>query len=68
MVEAGEDLGLSLEPSESVGIKGERLREDLEGDLPVELRIGSPIHLAHAALADQGGDVIVAASEVDLKS
>ncbi len=35
-----------------------RVREDLEGYIPPELRIVSAVHLAHAALADLGGDFI----------
>ncbi len=40
MVQAGEDLGFSLEAGQPIRIGGERLRQDLEGDLPVELGIG----------------------------
>ena len=34
--------------------------EDLQGDLAVELRVGGLPHLAHPALAKEGGDVVVA--------
>ncbi len=33
-------------------------RQDLECHVPVELRVPRPIHFAHPAFADLGGDVI----------
>ena len=60
MVEAGEDLGLPREPGEPVRIAGEGVRQDLQRDLAVELRVGGLPDLAHAALAEQGDDVVVA--------
>ena len=59
-VEAGEDLRLPREPGEPVWVAGEGVGEDLQGDLAVELRVGGLPDLAHAALAEQGGDVVVA--------
>ncbi len=35
------------------------VREDLQGDLTVELLVGGLPDLAHAALAEEGGDVVV---------
>ncbi len=60
MVEAGEDLRLPLEPSEAVRIGREGVGEDLQGDLAVELGVGGLPDLAHAALAEEGGDVVAA--------
>ena len=48
MVEAGEDLGFPLEPGEPIRIRGERLGQDPERHLPVELGIGGLIDPAHA--------------------
>ena len=59
VVQAGEDLRLPLEAGQPVRVAGERLGQDFEGDLPVQLRVGSLIHLAHSALADEGSDVVV---------
>jgi hypothetical protein len=67
MVERGEDLRLALEAGEPVGIRGEVLRQHLEGDVPVERRIVRPIHLAHPPCADQGGDFIGAESSADFQ-
>ena len=46
-------------------VAGERLGEDLQGDLAVELGIGGLIDLAHAAFADLGGDGIGAEAGAD---
>ena len=47
--------------SNAVGqVSGEGVREDLQRDLAAQLRVGGAIHLPHAALADEGGHVIVA--------
>ena len=65
MVEAGENLRLTLEPGEAIRIGGEGFGEDLQGDLALELGVGGLIHLPHAALADEGGDVVVPESGAD---
>jgi hypothetical protein len=38
-----EDVSLTLQASQSVGVSGERRREDLDGHLPLELRMLGPI-------------------------
>ena len=48
------------EPGEAVRIVGEGVGEDLQGDLAVELRVCGLPDLAHAPLAEQGGDVVMA--------
>ena len=53
VVEAGEDLGLPLEPSEPVRVSGEGVGQDLQRDLAVELRVGGLPDLAHAPLAEE---------------
>ena len=59
VVEAGEDLGLPREPGEPIWISREGVGEDLQGDLAIELRVGGLPDLAHPALAEEGGDVVV---------
>ena len=66
MVQAGEDLGLTLEPCEAIRVSRKRLGQDLERDLPVELGIGGLINLAHAPLADEGGHVVVGEAVTDV--
>ena len=58
MVQRGEDSGFSLEPGQAFRIIGEEVREDFEGHIPAELHVPGPIHLAHAARADEGGDCV----------
>ena len=65
MVQAGENLGFALKPSQPVGISRKRLGQDFQRDLPVELGIGGLIDLAHTPLADKGGDVVVGEARAD---
>ena len=58
MIQRREDFGFALEAREPIGIRGERGRQDLDGDLALQLRVGRPIHLAHAAFADLRGDFV----------
>ena len=67
MVEVGEDLRLTLKPRKPIGISGKRLGEDLQRHLPVQLGIGGLIDLAHPALANEGGDIVVAESGADVQ-
>ena len=58
MIQRGEDFRFALETREPIGIGRERRRQDLDRDLALELRVGRPIHLPHAAFADRRGDVV----------
>ena len=58
MIERGEDLRLSLEPREPVRVRRERIRQHLQGIVPLERRVMGAPDLAHPALANQGGDFI----------
>ena len=49
---------LPAEPGDRLLVLGERLRQELECHLPAEPRVLGPIDLAHATLADLGGDSI----------
>ena len=42
MVERRERLRLAREPREAIGVVGERVRQDFECDVAVELRIARP--------------------------
>ncbi len=48
-----------LEPIKAIRIVRERLRKDFERHVSVELGVPRSIHLAHAAFADLGGDLVV---------
>ena len=65
MVQAGENLGFTLEPCEPIRISRKRLGQDLQRHLPVQLGVSGLIDLPHPAFTDEGGDVVVAESGAD---
>ena len=52
MIQRREKLRFAGKPCKSVGIEGEDVGQNLERDLPIELRVARAIHLAHAAGAE----------------
>ena len=58
MIERGEDFGFALETGQAVRVPGERGGQHLDGDLALQVRVGRPVDLAHAAVADLGGHFI----------
>ena len=65
MVEAGEHVRFPLEPGDPIRVRGEGVGENLQGDITPELRVGGAIDLAHPALADEGGDVVMGEAGAD---
>jgi len=59
MIERRQQLRLALEAREPVAVGGERLRQQLEGHLAPELRVGGAVDLAHPTRADRGADPVV---------
>ena len=59
VVQGSEELGLALEASQTFGVGGEILGQDLDGDITLELRIARPIHLAHTARTERFEDLVV---------
>jgi hypothetical protein len=43
---------------QAVRVVCERVGQDLEGDVALELRVTGAVHLAHAAFTDLGGDFV----------
>ena len=68
MVQCREDFGFALEACQPVGICRNGLRQNLDRDLPLQVRIGGAIDLTHAAHADLGGDFIRAESSTRSES
>ena len=60
-------MGLPLEPGEAIRVGGERLGEDLQRHLALELGISRLIDLPHTPLADEGGDVVMAEARADVQ-
>jgi len=58
MVQRGERPGFALESGEPVRDSRQRVREHFHGDVPFQLRVPRPIHLAHTSRAYQGGDFV----------
>ena len=58
MVQRGEHFRFALKASEPIVIRRDGRRQDLDRDLALQLGVGGPIHLAHAAFADLGGDFV----------
>ena len=58
MVQRREHFRFALESGEPLSVAGHRRRQDLQGDLAFQLRVGGAVDLAHSAYADLGGDLI----------
>ena len=58
MVERGEHFGFALKPREAIRIRRHGLGQNLEGDLPFQVRVGRLVDLAHTPHADLGSDFI----------
>ena len=58
VVQGGEGAGLALEAGDAVLVLEELLRQDLDGDVPLELRIAGPIDLSHAPGTERGEDLV----------
>ena len=58
MVQRRERLRFALEPREAIGIAGERVRQDLDRDVAIQLRVARAVDLAHAAFADRRDDFV----------
>ena len=54
MIQRRERLRLALEPRQAVGVRGERVRQDLDRDLATERRVRRPIHLRPSRLRRSG--------------
>ena len=58
MIQRRERLRLALEPRQALGVRGERVGQDLDRDLAAERRVRRPIDLPHPAFADLRGDFV----------
>ena len=58
VIQRCEDFRFALEPGQPVSVGRERGRQNLDGDLPLQLRVGRAIDLAHSARADGGNDLV----------
>jgi hypothetical protein len=58
MVESRENFRFALEPSQPLGVSHHRLRQDLDGHGPLQIRVNGAVYLAHSANADLGGHFV----------
>jgi hypothetical protein len=58
MVQRGEHFRFALKARESVVIRRQCRRQDLDRDLALQLRVGGAIDLSHPAFADRRGDFV----------
>jgi hypothetical protein len=63
MVEGGQQLRLTLEPREAIGIGRENLRQHLDRDFATELYVARSIDFAHSAGTDGGVNFILAEAD-----
>ena len=59
MVQRSENLGLSLEAGEPLGVSGKLLRQDFDGNVPAKLLVLGSEHFTHTALANGFDDLVV---------
>ena len=62
MIQRRERLRLAFEARQAVGVRGERVRQDLDRDLAAKCRVRCAIHLPHTAFTDLSGDFVGAES------
>ena len=67
MVQRSQNLCFTLKPCQPLRVGRERFGENLERHLALELGIDGLIHLSHAALADEGGHVVMAEPGADFQ-
>jgi hypothetical protein len=58
VVQRREELCLPFEAREAIDVAGERLGQDLDRDIALELRVASAIHLPHATRTDVRNDFV----------
>ena len=58
MVDLRDEPRFALEAGETIGIVGERRREDLDGDVSSKASVARTIHLAHGAVTQQADNLI----------
>jgi hypothetical protein len=68
MIQRGEDFGFALEPCDAIGVVDERVGQDFQRDIAIQLRIAGAIDLTHAAGSDGGEDLVWSEPGAGLKS
>lgn len=58
VIERGEYLRFTRKSRDAIRVSGKAVRQDFERNVTTELRVASPIHRSHSALADRRGDLV----------
>ena len=66
MIQRRQQLGLALEARQPLGIAGENVRQELEGDLAIQGGVVSQENLAHPSLPQVFDDSVVRNGLADL--
>ena len=67
VIQRRQRLRFAREPGQAIGIAGEGVRQDLQRDVAIQLRVVCAIHLAHATCAEGGANLIRADTGGNLK-
>ncbi len=59
MLQCGQRASLALEPGDPLGVPDEFGRQELQGHVPPQVGVPRPVDLAHPALAQLGGDLVM---------
>ena len=66
--QAGDRPGFTLEPLAALGIRRQRGRQNLDGDVAIQPRVAGPIDLSHATGAERPEDLEGAESRARIES
>ncbi len=58
MIQCRQRLRFALEPGDAFRIGRDRLGEDFDGNVPIELRVARAIHLTHPAHTDGSENLV----------
>ena len=58
LIQGRKSFGFPFETREPIKVCRKPSRQNLDGDVPIELCITGAIHLAHAALSNEGLDLV----------
>ena len=67
MIQRGEGLRFALEAGAAISVVRERLGQDLDRDVAIQLRVARTKHLPHTAFADLRSDLVGAESGAGCK-
>jgi hypothetical protein len=58
MIQRRQRFGFALEARAAIGVAGQRVRQNLDGDIAAQFGVVRAVHLAHPACAEGGDDFV----------